>query len=78
MYVFLSVCLLQVRFVYPCVTSYHFYAPTKATRILGKTHDIPYSNDFSNINALVLTLSHNNRLLLYGKYCQMALVGSGI
>ena len=36
MYVFLSVCLLQVRFVYPCVTSYHFYALTKATRILGR------------------------------------------
>ena len=41
MCVFLSVCLLQVRFVYPCVTSYHFYAPTKATRILGRPTTSP-------------------------------------
>ena len=55
MYVFLSVCLLQVRFVYPCVTSYHFYAPTKATRILGRPTTSPIQMA-SLINALVLQI----------------------
>ena len=56
MYVFLSVCLLQVRFVYPCVTSYHFYAPTKATRILGGRPTTSPIQMASLINALVLPI----------------------